>query len=104
MPISHISFLQLGDVHYPELLTEKPLADHKDQGLSTAQVSAVSSSRIAEITRGIIRARTEEKNLVAVVLTGDLTAREVCLDIKTACRSCTALFSWTTPATGTASV
>lgn len=75
MPIRHISFLQLGDVHYPDLLTELPLADHKDRGLSPAQVSAVSSSRIAEITRGIIRARSDEQNLVAVVLTGDLTSK-----------------------------
>ncbi len=75
LPISHISFLQLGDVHYPDLLKASPLADHKDPGLSSATVGAVSSSRIADITRGIIRILGEEKNLVAVVLTGDLTTR-----------------------------
>lgn len=75
MPIRHVSFLHLGDVHYPDLIARSPLVDHKDRGLSTAIVGAVSSTRIADIARGITRIRSEEKNLVAIVLTGDLTTK-----------------------------
>ena len=75
MPISHVSFLHLGDIHYPDLILRSQVVDHKDQGMSTATVGAVSSTRIADIARGINRIRTEEKNLVAIVLTGDLTTK-----------------------------
>jgi 3',5'-cyclic AMP phosphodiesterase CpdA len=75
LPIRHLSFLHLGDIHYPDLISTSPLVDHKDKGLSTATVGAVSSTRIADIARGITRIRTEEKNLVAIVLTGDLTTK-----------------------------
>ncbi|WP_425252431.1 metallophosphoesterase family protein [Janthinobacterium sp. NFX145] len=75
MPISHVSFLHLGDVHYPDLILRSQLVDHKDQGLAAATVGAVSSTRIADIARGINRIRAEEKNLVAIVLTGDLTTK-----------------------------
>lgn len=86
MPVRHVSFLQLGDVHFPDLLKALPLADHKDKGMSPAMVGVVSSSRIAEITRGISQIRREEEKLVAIVLTGDLTTRgdvpgyEACLN------------------------
>lgn len=73
MPTSCISFLHLGDVHYPELLKARPLADHKDKGLSPAMVNTLSSSRVTEIMRGISQIRKEETNLVAVVMNGDLT-------------------------------
>jgi 3',5'-cyclic AMP phosphodiesterase CpdA len=72
--VRHVSFLQLGDVHYPDLLTVKT-ADHKDKGISSALAEAVGPSRIAAITRGISQVRADEKNLVAIVLNGDLTTR-----------------------------
>jgi len=68
-----ISFLQLGDIHYPELVKAAPLVDPKDKGLSGAMIGALSSSRVAEVMRGINQARKADDNLVAVVLTGDLT-------------------------------
>lgn len=70
---SCISFLQLGDIHYPELIKARPLADLKDKGLSEDMISAISSSRIAEVMRGVNQVRRDEVNLVAVVLSGDLT-------------------------------
>lgn len=75
MLTSYISFLQLGDIHYPDLVKTHPLVDHKDKGISTLMASAVSSSRVAEITRGINQIRQDEANLVAVILTGDLTTK-----------------------------
>lgn len=68
-----VSFLQLGDIHYPELLKARPLVDAKDKGLSADMIGAVSSSRITEVMRGINQVRKDEASLVAVVLTGDLT-------------------------------
>ncbi len=75
MSISYVSFLHLGDVHYPDLISRSPLVDHKDKGLSTATVGAVSSTRVADIARGVSRVLKEEQNLVAVVITGDLTTK-----------------------------
>jgi hypothetical protein len=75
LSISYVSFLHLGDVHYPDLVSRLPLVDHKDRGISTATVGAISSTRVADISRGISRILKEELNLVAVVLTGDLTTK-----------------------------
>ena len=75
LPTRHISFLHLGDVHFPDLLATPPLADHKDRGMSAAMVGAVSSTRIVEIGREITRIRQEQVNLVAIAQTGDLTTR-----------------------------
>lgn len=75
MPTRHISFLHLGDVHFPDLLAAKPLADHKDKGMSAAMAGVVSSTRIVEIGREITRIQKEQVNLVAIALTGDLTTR-----------------------------
>lgn len=74
MPTSYISFLQLGDVHFPDLLKSPPLADVKDKGFSTAMTSSISSNRIAEIVREINKVK-EQEDLVAIILTGDLTTR-----------------------------
>jgi 3',5'-cyclic AMP phosphodiesterase CpdA len=75
LPTRHVSFLQLGDVHFPDLVSSRPLADQKDAGFSSGMVDVVSSTRIAEITRGINLIKQDEPSLVAVVLTGDLTTR-----------------------------
>lgn len=73
MPTKSVSFLQLGDVHYPDLHKARLLVDHKDKGMSAAMVGAISSSRIADITRGLARVRQEEEQIVAIAMTGDLT-------------------------------
>ena len=75
MPTRNISFLHLGDVHFPDLIATQPLADHKDKGMSAAMVGAVSSTRIVEISKEITRIQKEQINLVAIALTGDLTTR-----------------------------
>jgi len=81
-----LSFLQLGDVHYPDLVKTAPVVDHKDKGMSLAMVSAISSTRISEISRSIARVMSDEDDLIAIVLNGDLTTRgdmpgyEACLN------------------------
>lgn len=70
-----ISFLHLGDIHYPDLLGAAPLVDHKDQGVSGGAVQAIASSRIAEIAREVDRIRRTEVDLAAVIQTGDLTSK-----------------------------
>lgn len=73
--MNHISFLQLGDVHYPDLLASPQLVDHKDKGISLAMVGTIGASRIGEISREINRVRQNESELVAIVLNGDLTTK-----------------------------
>jgi predicted phosphodiesterase len=72
---NQISVIQVGDVHYPDLLTAPTLADVKDDGLCPSKVDAISSTRIAEIARSLQETLVSHPNISAVVLCGDITTR-----------------------------
>lgn len=75
MAIRTISLVHIGDVHYPDLLSEGPLADVKDRGLAPTKVDALVSTRVAEVTRALRDAVFASPDVRAVIHTGDLTTR-----------------------------
>ena len=75
LPAECLSFLHLGDIHFPELMNAHLLADHKDKGISNELAGRIGSTRLAEISRGMEEIRKNELRLVAIISTGDLTTK-----------------------------
>lgn len=72
MSLSSLSFLQLGDIHWPDLKNLPREIDHKDIGMSPNAVRYISASPATIVFRELQSITTQQN---AILLTGDITTK-----------------------------
>lgn len=69
-----IRLLQLGDVHYPDAIKDRPLVDLKDKGFSPTLTETLAATPFANVVRKLNHILQNE-DVHALALMGDLTSR-----------------------------
>lgn len=74
--MAHLSLIQLGDVHFPDLALTSPAIDHKDKAAPAAVVDLTKPDRIRNSLRALLRVMEERrKEIAGLAICGDLTSR-----------------------------